>query len=79
MKENSGNEYSRQTFAEFREDYKGFDWENGEIVFIQKNNAAHTLIWNYGGPWEVMAAAHFDKPIIHWKHTAAVMVITLDF
>lgn len=69
----------KQTFKEFMEDYEGFDWKNGQIVFIQKNNGAHFIIWSFGGPWEVMAQAHFDKPVIQWKHTKEVMVVTLDF
>ena len=31
------------TFEEFRKEYSGFDWGNGEIVFIFKDNA---IIWN---------------------------------
>lgn len=68
----------KQSFKEFMEDYEGFDWEKGQIVFIQKDNGAHFLIWSLGGPWEVMAQANFDKPVVHWKHTAEVMVVTLD-
>ena len=72
-------ERERETFEEFRENYKGFDWEKGEIVFIQKSNGANSLIWRKGGPWEIMARKHFDKPVRSWKHTENVMVITLEF
>ena len=76
--EKANNEYGLLTFNEFREDYEGFDWENGEIVFIAKSNAAHTIIWSYNSQWRVLAEKHFDKKVIHWKHTEHVMVITLD-
>jgi len=78
-KENSGNEYARQPFSEFKEDYEGFDWEKGEIVFIQKSNGANFLIWSANSPWKVIAEKHFDKPVVSWKHTENVMAITLDF
>lgn len=68
-----------QTFKEFKEDYEGFDWDNGEIVFIQKSNGANFLIWHKGGPWEVMAQKYFDKPVVSWKHTDRTIVMTLEF
>ena len=70
--------YPKLTFEEFREDYEGFDWENGEIVFIAKSNAAHFCIWNNNSQWRVMAERHFDKAVINWRHTENTMVITLD-
>ena len=68
-----------QTFEEFKEDYEGFDWDNGEIVFIQKSNGANFVIWHKGGLWEVMAQKYFKNHVMNWNHTGNAMVIALDF
>lgn len=74
-----GEKRELQTFEEFKEDYEGFDWDNGEIIFIQKSNGANFVIWHKGGPWEVMAQKYFKNHVMSWKHTGNTMVIALDF
>lgn len=49
------------TFEEFRKEYSGFDWGNGEIVFIFKDNA---IIWN-------------EKNSLHRAIAQNVMVVVL--
>ena len=58
---------------------KGLIGKKEKLYLSKKSNGANSLIWRKGGPWEIMARKHFDKPVRSWRHTENVMVITLEF
>ena len=61
----------------FREDYPGFDWDNGEIVFTFKDNAK-VIIWNEkNNPYRTIAQKYFTYVVANWAHTQNVMVVVL--
>lgn len=63
------------TFEEFRKEYSGFDWGNGEIVFIFKDNA---IIWNEKNSLhQAIAQKYFGYVVGYWTHTQNVMVVVL--
>lgn len=64
------------TFEEFREDYPGFDWDNGEIVFTFKDNAK-VIIWNENSLYRTIAQKYFTYVVANWTHTQNVMVVVL--
>ena len=69
------------TLREFLEDYKGFDYSNGEIVIVNQRTAKTYICRceNF-----LIKSTHFhdftneyDMPVYHYEHTEKTMVIIL--
>lgn len=66
------------TFEEFRKEYSGFDWDNGEIVFTFKDNIK-VIIWSEkNNPYRTIARKYFKYYVVaNWAYTQNVMVVVL--
>lgn len=71
-----------QTLKEFLEDYKGFNYENGEVVIVNQR-AAKSYICRYtDGELRGSNILHdftieYEMPVWNWINSKNTMLITL--
>lgn len=62
----------KDTLKVFMEDYSGFDWKNGTIIFVIDNRPKICT-----GQWRLFIQKYADRPIRDWTHNENIMVITM--